>query len=234
MFGKLLVSLLLGLLLVSIIESSCPGGWHSWKGKCYRAVKWRNTWFGARGHCKKMGGELVSIHSMAENNFVRGVLSKHSSWIGFYDIKHENHFEWSDGSQADFTHWFEDQPNNYNNGDCTELGFVGNTWNDASCDKLLSYTCKRDQIQKNVKDTDRRAINPLDGKIGLLRGNYRARKDDILKCSTIATLKNYKMFGVQHGGWCDRNNGRSNSRRNWKGEPGTNDVYRLKESNTQE
>ena len=87
------------------------------------------------------------------------------------------------------------------------------------------------------KDTGRRAIQPLDGKLGLVRGNYRARKDAIIKCAAVAALKHFRVFGIQHGGWCASSAtahktygkyGRSNACRNWKGGPWANDVYRLK------
>lgn len=84
------------------------------------------------------------------------------------------------------------------------------------------------------KDTWRRAVPQLDGKSRLLTGNYQRRKYAIRKCALAAARRGYKVFGVQHGGWCASGPraqktyakyGRSNRCRNGKGGPWANDVY---------
>ncbi|XP_068721032.1 uncharacterized protein [Montipora capricornis] len=52
------------------------------------------------------------------------------------------------------------------------------------------------------KDTSNRAIQSLEGKDSILDGSYGARKNAIAKCAVAAMIKGYKMFAVQHGGWC--------------------------------
>ena len=96
------------------------------------------------------------------------------------------------------------------------------------------------RFYKNIgcfKDKGARAIAPLDGKLGLLRGNYRARKDSILKCGAVAAVKGHRIFGVQHGGWCASTStghltyakyGRARNCKNGKGGAWANDVYKLK------
>ena len=87
------------------------------------------------------------------------------------------------------------------------------------------------------KDRGRRAIAPLDGKNGIVRGNYRTRRYAIEKCAVVAMMKNYLAIGVQHGGWCAssptghrtyRKYGRANNCRGGKGGAWANDVYKLK------
>ena len=87
------------------------------------------------------------------------------------------------------------------------------------------------------RDRGNRAINPLDGKLTFLRGNYRARKDAIEKCAAVAALRGHKVFGVQHGGWCASSPtghrtygkyGRAKNCKNGKGGAWANDVYKLK------
>lgn len=86
------------------------------------------------------------------------------------------------------------------------------------------------------KDTSRRAIPQLDGKSPLLRGNYQRRRKAIEKCAYVTVKRGYKLFGVQHGGWCASGPhaqrtfakyGRSNRCRNGKGGAWANDVYRV-------
>ncbi|XP_020631489.1 uncharacterized protein LOC110068454 [Orbicella faveolata] len=84
------------------------------------------------------------------------------------------------------------------------------------------------------KDTGRRAIPQMDGRNPLVTGYYRRRIDAILKCALVALRFGFKVFAVQHQGWCAtgpkahltyRKYGRSNRCRNGKGGPWANDVY---------
>ena len=86
------------------------------------------------------------------------------------------------------------------------------------------------------KDTGRRAIPQMDGRSVLLRGNYQRRAFAIRKCALVSAALGYKMFAIQHGGWCATGPhahrtfaryGRSNRCRNGKGGPWANDVYRV-------
>ena len=86
------------------------------------------------------------------------------------------------------------------------------------------------------RDTGKRAISTLEGRSFLLTGSYRSRRYAIEKCAQAAYKRGYKLFAVQHGGWCaaSRNGhrtyaryGKSNKCRNGKGGPWANDVYVL-------
>lgn len=84
------------------------------------------------------------------------------------------------------------------------------------------------------KDTGRRAIPGVDGRYPIVRGYYRRRKDAIRRCALVALRFGYRVFAVQHQGWCAtgpkahltyRKYGRTNRCRNGKGGPWANDVY---------
>ena len=84
------------------------------------------------------------------------------------------------------------------------------------------------------KDTGRRAIPGVDGRYPIVRGYYRRRKEAIRRCALVAMRFGYRVFAVQHQGWCAtgprahltyRKYGRSNRCRNGKGGPWANDVY---------
>ena len=86
------------------------------------------------------------------------------------------------------------------------------------------------------KDKGRRAIPQMDGRDILIRDFYRRRKDAINKCALVAGKLGYKVFSVQHQGWCAtgpkahltyEKYGPSNLCRNGKGGPWANDVYRV-------
>ena len=87
------------------------------------------------------------------------------------------------------------------------------------------------------KDTGRRAISPLEGRSRLLKGHYRRRRYAIQKCALAAQKRGYRVFAVQHQGWCASTKyayrtygkyGKSNRCRKGKGGPWANDVYVLK------
>ena len=43
----------------------------------------KRTWADARKFCRDFGGDLVSIHSFAQNSFIMSHLKDESFWIGF-------------------------------------------------------------------------------------------------------------------------------------------------------
>ena len=87
------------------------------------------------------------------------------------------------------------------------------------------------------KDKARRAIRTLERRSRFLKGHYRRRRDAIRKCFQAAYRRGYKVFALQHQGWCAssrmahltyRKYGKSNRCRNGKGGPWANDVYVLR------
>ncbi|XP_078616500.1 uncharacterized protein LOC144884861 isoform X1 [Branchiostoma floridae x Branchiostoma japonicum] len=52
------------------------------------------------------------------------------------------------------------------------------------------------------KDKGNRAIPPLEGKDPRLDGQYRRRQDPIEKCYQVAKDRGFRVFAIQHSGWC--------------------------------
>lgn len=86
---KLLVAITLIQLLISV-ALGCSPGWKFFYGNCYKFVASDRsfvgepvtaTWTDARLVCLSLGGDLVSIHTPAENEFVRSK-STGDIWIG--------------------------------------------------------------------------------------------------------------------------------------------------------
>ena len=50
----------------------CEHGWRKFHGHCYRYFTRRHTWEDAEKDCREHSGHLASIHSLAEQNFIRG------------------------------------------------------------------------------------------------------------------------------------------------------------------
>ncbi|KAI0222168.1 C-type mannose receptor 2 [Lamellibrachia satsuma] len=72
------------------------------------------TWVDARASCMQQGADLVSVNSIAENDFLKGMLNESSYqgrlWTGLNQRDDREHYRWSDGSGTDFNDWSIDQP----------------------------------------------------------------------------------------------------------------------------
>ncbi len=49
----------------------CPGEWKLFEGHCYLLVKKYVNWTEGEKDCTSKGGQLASIHSDSENNFIK-------------------------------------------------------------------------------------------------------------------------------------------------------------------
>ncbi|CAD6192866.1 unnamed protein product [Caenorhabditis auriculariae] len=104
-----------------IIPSHCPSGYTYYSGTdfCYKNTVRSGNFNDARSTCQADGGELASIHSMDENDFLvelskAGMEVKDDHWndqvwIGF---TFENQkWGWTDGTAVDFVNWADGEPN---------------------------------------------------------------------------------------------------------------------------
>jgi len=108
-----------------------------------RGLNWEN----ARRECLGYGGDLVSIASQSEMNFVYNKSSKvwiPHYWIGLNDQRNESQFVWSDGTPYNasvYSNWYPKEPNNQGGEDCVEM--YGTSWNDLNCKTEYGYICER-------------------------------------------------------------------------------------------
>ncbi|KAL5010617.1 hypothetical protein ScPMuIL_012922 [Solemya velum] len=52
----------------------CLDGWKEYEGYCYKAFLTRLPWVTARDNCQNIGGDLMSLHSRADTNFLYDLL----------------------------------------------------------------------------------------------------------------------------------------------------------------
>ncbi|CAH1781368.1 unnamed protein product [Owenia fusiformis] len=125
----------------------CSPGWQMFEEFCYLFVEPIKNWHAANDDCKTQSAYLTSITNPGEQSFISGKVTGRS-WIGLHDIGTEGNFEWSDGSQYNFTNWNKGEPNSfYPEEDCAEIlgpGSLPGVWNDERCNfKNKSYICKK-------------------------------------------------------------------------------------------
>ncbi|XP_041665832.1 lactose-binding lectin l-2-like [Cheilinus undulatus] len=130
-------------------RGGCPLFWYSFNGRCYKYVSTPMTWADAEIHCMSERANLVSIHSLEEQNFVRSLVknfdpAERFTWIGFSDIHKERTWFWSDGSAVNFAFWHTGQPDNGSgNEHCAHINFGPDLkWNDMSCAVVLPFVCE--------------------------------------------------------------------------------------------
>jgi len=102
---------------------SCKTGYEMYQGFCYKIVNVLLTWNEAENGCVQEGGHLASVHSIVENNFIRGLVLAQPAdptpdgciqapwlWIGFNDPLHNLNYTWSDGTNVTLTNWYPGYP----------------------------------------------------------------------------------------------------------------------------
>jgi len=152
---KMLLLFLFGLALGAVTPSdvlegklqrgNCPMFWYSFNGRCYKYISTDMTWAEAELQCLSEGANLVSIHSLAEQEFVKSLIKNFDhiegfTWIGLSDIHYKGRYMWSDGSRVDTFFWTTGEPNNANgNENCVHINNGG--WNDIRCSYYYPSVC---------------------------------------------------------------------------------------------
>ncbi|XP_011471889.1 neurocan core protein [Oryzias latipes] len=147
----------------------CEHSWRKFHGHCYRYFSRRHTWEDAEKDCREHSGHLASIHSEAEQNFIRG-LSHDNTWIGLNDRTVEDDFQWTDKMDLQHENWRENQPDNFFAGgeDCVVMiAHENGKWNDVPCNYNLPYVCKKGTVLCGAPPTVENAFL-----IGRVRSHY--------------------------------------------------------------
>ncbi|MBR8829170.1 MAG: hypothetical protein DSM107014_14945 [Gomphosphaeria aponina SAG 52.96 = DSM 107014] len=137
------------------------------------------TWTDAQATARELAGNLVTVNSAAENQFLLGAFGGGGLWIGFNDAAQEGVWEWVNGEPVTYTNWYPDEPNNLGDEDYAHLNLFWineNTgrWNDLTNNPTGIYVPKGGIVEivinpaTNTNDTitgtdDPEAIEGLGG-----------------------------------------------------------------------
>ena len=114
----------------------------NYNGHSYYRSTGSMTWTDARTACANMGGYLVTVTTLAENNFLFNLWP--NGWIGLTDEVVEGQWRWVTGEPFSWSNWNGGEPNNSNNEDYIQ--FVGGgKWNDLP-NVSLPYVLEFDYI----------------------------------------------------------------------------------------
>ncbi|XP_049617585.1 C-type mannose receptor 2-like isoform X1 [Syngnathus scovelli] len=136
-------------------------GWHRFGSNCYKKMEATNGWLGARHNCLWQGGDLVSITSSYEENFVKAQMGDKPFWIGLSNLKcqkgwcqffeaGEKRLNWSDtGVTPTYANWDSRQDESTNVESCAYINqgvhhfSQPGKWRHGSCGSSLAYMCER-------------------------------------------------------------------------------------------
>ncbi|KAI6647147.1 Receptor-type tyrosine-protein phosphatase C-like [Oopsacas minuta] len=119
-----------------------------YNGSCYRLfeVSTGINWLDAQSSCAIWGGDLTSITTERENNYLYTIIPDTVSncWIGLNDRDGDGIYSWIDGSVYSHTNWTGSEPS-FSNEDCVEIIRAGEgSWETVSCEITINtFLCKR-------------------------------------------------------------------------------------------
>ena len=83
-------------------------------------------WASAEAVANALGGNLVTIRSQAENDFLSSTYDSELLWIGLNDISVEGQFKWSSGEPVGFVNWYPGEPDD--GGGAEDWGHINIPW----------------------------------------------------------------------------------------------------------
>ncbi|KAM4697889.1 lymphocyte antigen 75 [Rhinophrynus dorsalis] len=114
----------------------------SYENSTYHIIQKRMNWNEAVKECKRQGGNLASVHSKAQKLFLENMVRQDGFplWLGLSNHEvSQPRFEWSDGSQYDFSPPEFNEPNDI--GHCVFLS-TKQYWESMNCmEKLEGAIC---------------------------------------------------------------------------------------------
>ncbi|XP_069047250.1 lactose-binding lectin l-2-like [Lepisosteus oculatus] len=122
----------------------CPSGWVSFQDRCFQHFAQAKIWADAEVDCIRYGGNLASVHSEVEHNFLLQLIKSRGAnptWLGGSDCVKEGRWLWSDGSKWDYSKWDPPEPNNLDVENCLLTYWALANWNDMPCNYQFPYIC---------------------------------------------------------------------------------------------
>lgn len=127
-----LIFLVCLLFIFSVLAATgvdCDDGWSGYGSNCYKLLTEYSDIDVCRRHCRQAGGDLASIHSKEENDFIKTLQGDKLTWFGGRIAEKDGEFTWVDGTEWNFDDWDKNEPDRKNFGkihhECTFLAIDG-------------------------------------------------------------------------------------------------------------
>lgn len=108
-------TVLIALLVTMLAMPAFAYDWVINSANGHRYTSWNNDgtgWQGAENRAISLGGHLVTVNDLAENEWVRSTFGPFDfCWIGLYETDYINRrWAWASGETLDFSHWGFGEP----------------------------------------------------------------------------------------------------------------------------
>ncbi|XP_066982679.1 macrophage mannose receptor 1-like isoform X2 [Macrobrachium rosenbergii] len=135
------------------IPPSCDylSGYEEMAGHCYKISDEQRTWNESLKDCNDDEGSLITISDSAEQRFARDLCHHRVDyvWIGLTEMGHKGDYEWTDGSESNFTDWEDGQPDPATGGNgCGAIDPEDGAgrWVSVDCEtNAYDYICEKKQ-----------------------------------------------------------------------------------------
>ncbi|TNM92320.1 hypothetical protein fugu_019332 [Takifugu bimaculatus] len=182
----------------------CLPFWYPYGRYCYHVYNGQQgfSWPESRHYCQSIRGDLASLHSRAEVEFIRNLnyTKYHNIWIG---LTRDSNFgwAWTDKTSLGFLNWAHGEPNaafhpgNAVDENCVEM-YPDGLWNDNNCLQKRGFVCRHHQY--HTTDDNGNPVFPTPGPGGPNNGGVIAGAiiAAVLVFTLVAGLL-YYLLGVR-------------------------------------
>ncbi|XP_044040111.1 uncharacterized protein LOC122870199 isoform X2 [Siniperca chuatsi] len=140
--------------------SPCPPRWLLFGQRCFTFYPVWSSWSTANDMCSQTGGNLASLHTTEEREFVRQMASTLTPvWLGGYQAQQNGSWLWIDDSPFRSSGWTnQTQGKTREGGACMQMDPKSGDLHSAPCGELRFYICSTrassEVFPKNRKPAD--------------------------------------------------------------------------------
>uniref|UniRef100_A0A3B1JQ99 C-type lectin domain-containing protein n=1 Tax=Astyanax mexicanus TaxID=7994 RepID=A0A3B1JQ99_ASTMX len=151
-------------LVLPSVCAKCQDGWLQFKSHCFKVFTTNENFKTSEENCVSAGGHLASMHSNADNVFIKDLVwnttnSNAVTWIGARDAGQLGKWVWTDGSAFDYSIWSNGQPDKHSPLEqCVEINYL-DQWNDANCDNRHPSVCAKRITSQSANPSPVRMIH---------------------------------------------------------------------------
>lgn len=181
----------------SLCVDKCTDDWQYISGtssKCCQYFDKPKSWSDASESCQSIGGELATINTRQENEFLGDMLQTAAGgWIGLNDRNDENTYIWNfkSSKRPSFYTWGAGEPSNYNRAcnieNCVAMKMSNSDWLDIVCESFNSYVC---EVSSAYNGTDQSEWRCAGSKCFKYYHNQLVWKDALTRCKQIHSSAN--------------------------------------------
>ncbi|KAI3376056.1 hypothetical protein L3Q82_016585, partial [Scortum barcoo] len=146
--------------------TQCPPRWLLFGQRCFFFYPLWSSWSEAESVCSQTGGNLASLHTPEERQFVRQLADTHVPvWLGGHQVQQSTSWFWSDDSPFRIRNWTNQRlEKNREGGACMQMEPKSGELFGAPCGELGFYICAT-RTSFKVVSSDRKPAEP-----GILSG----------------------------------------------------------------